>query len=186
MSSFPYEHLDLSTYAPFASSFFAKTTDIFLWVDAVCIDQEHHKERNHQVGQMKRIYENADNVIIWLGPGSHETDTLFKMIQRLDKESAEISRRAPIDTWIARWSDLLYEGSRIPAWQLKMLRDALREVLARKWFERIWVIQEAYSAQTATVSTQYARVSPFRFLRKLGLDVKPDRTRHCIMCPWPY
>ncbi|PNH35245.1 hypothetical protein BJF96_g1375 [Verticillium dahliae] len=135
---------------------------------------------------MKRIYENADNVIIWLGPGSHETDTLFKMIQRLDKESAEISRRAPIDTWIARWSDLLYEGSRIPAWQLNMLRDALRETLARKWFERIWVIQEAYNAKTATVVCGYSAVRSRTFaLMPAAMGIEPLLQQQALLAVMP-
>ncbi|CRK31969.1 hypothetical protein BN1708_005607 [Verticillium longisporum] len=164
----------------------SKTTDILLWVDAVCIDQDHHKERNHQAGQMKRIYENADDVIIWLGLGSHETDILFEMIQWLDKESTEISRRAPIDTWIARWSDLLYEGSRNPAWQLGMLRDALREVLARKWFERVWVIQEAYSAKTATVVCGYSAVRSRAFaLMPAAMGIYPGLHQQALLAAMP-
>lgn len=38
-----------------------------LWVDAVCINQKDHQERNHQVGMMRKIYEKATLVIIWLG-----------------------------------------------------------------------------------------------------------------------
>ncbi|KAM0529603.1 hypothetical protein ACHAPS_001013 [Verticillium nonalfalfae] len=114
----------------------SETTDTLLWVDAVCIDQDHHQERNHQVGQMKLIYENADDVIIWLGLGSHEIDTLFEMIQCLDKESIEISRWAAIETWNARWSSLLHRSGSISAEQFRILREALQEVLARKWFER--------------------------------------------------
>jgi len=38
-----------------------------LWVDALCIDQNDLKERNHQVRQMGRIYHNAKQVLVWLG-----------------------------------------------------------------------------------------------------------------------
>lgn len=38
-----------------------------LWIDAICIDQNNIAERNHQVKQMRSIYENAEKVVIWLG-----------------------------------------------------------------------------------------------------------------------
>lgn len=45
--------------------------DRVLWIDAICIDQDQHtaslKERTHQVGQMRLVYENADRVVAWLG-----------------------------------------------------------------------------------------------------------------------
>ncbi|KAL2060227.1 hypothetical protein VTL71DRAFT_9622 [Oculimacula yallundae] len=38
-----------------------------LWIDALCIDQDNEKERNHQVQRMGQIYERASQVIAWLG-----------------------------------------------------------------------------------------------------------------------
>jgi hypothetical protein len=38
-----------------------------LWVDALCIDQDDTSERNHQVSQMGRIYQNIQYVVAWLG-----------------------------------------------------------------------------------------------------------------------
>ncbi|KAI1128309.1 hypothetical protein F5Y10DRAFT_240706 [Nemania abortiva] len=39
----------------------------YLWVDAICINQEHISERNAQVRVMDEIYRNASYVSIWLG-----------------------------------------------------------------------------------------------------------------------
>ncbi|KAM0279964.1 hypothetical protein ACHAQH_004293 [Verticillium albo-atrum] len=127
------------------------TEDRFLWVDAVCIDQGHHKERNHQVGQMKLIYENADKVVIWLGVGNHETDTLFDMVQQLDKRNSRSSQRASVEAWRMHWAALVEGGGGTQTRPYGVMRDALQGILARPWFERIWVIQEAYSARRATV-----------------------------------
>ena len=43
--------------------------DRILWVDAICINQsdEAIHEKSHQVRQMRKMYEQADRVIIWLG-----------------------------------------------------------------------------------------------------------------------
>lgn len=39
----------------------------YLWVDALCINQENIEERNHQVGLMGNIYRCAEVVLVWLG-----------------------------------------------------------------------------------------------------------------------
>ena len=41
--------------------------DDYLWIDAICIDQENVRERNHQVRLVNQIYSKARQVIIWLG-----------------------------------------------------------------------------------------------------------------------
>jgi hypothetical protein len=39
-----------------------------LWVDAICINQDHLAEKNHQVKNMGSIYWMAERVLVWLGP----------------------------------------------------------------------------------------------------------------------
>lgn len=55
-----------------------------LWVDAICINQRSDKERGHQVGNMRDIYNNATQTLIWLGEASKrrdpETDLPFSTI----------------------------------------------------------------------------------------------------------
>ena len=41
-----------------------------IWIDAICINQTDWDEKNDQVPRMTRIYSNARNVLIWLGPGT--------------------------------------------------------------------------------------------------------------------
>ncbi|ORY11525.1 heterokaryon incompatibility protein-domain-containing protein, partial [Clohesyomyces aquaticus] len=38
-----------------------------LWADAICINQNNIPERSKQVKLMKRVYETAKHVLIWLG-----------------------------------------------------------------------------------------------------------------------
>jgi hypothetical protein len=54
-----------------------------LWIDAVCIDQGHDKEKSHQVQQMGDIYRRAEIVIVWLGTGSEDSDTLMEFLRTL-------------------------------------------------------------------------------------------------------
>jgi len=41
--------------------------DVLIWADAICIDQDSHSERNHQVQLMSRIYSCAACTQLWLG-----------------------------------------------------------------------------------------------------------------------
>lgn len=57
-------------------------TERILCVDALCINQYDTFERNHQVGQMTKIYEQATRVICWIGvdegvefPSAHNIDS---------------------------------------------------------------------------------------------------------------
>lgn len=40
---------------------------MWFWIDALCINQADVSERNHQVQQMAQTYENAQEVVSWLG-----------------------------------------------------------------------------------------------------------------------
>lgn len=48
------------------------THDVFVWADALCINQFDNLERTHQVGLMGQIYKNSAETIIWLGEQSTE------------------------------------------------------------------------------------------------------------------
>jgi len=43
-----------------------------LWIDALCIDQENTRERNHQVRMMADIYRDSQHVITWLDESCYE------------------------------------------------------------------------------------------------------------------
>jgi hypothetical protein len=48
----------------------------FLWVDAICVNQEDLEERSSQVVLMSAIYSSASEVIVWLGPPKEGLDDL--------------------------------------------------------------------------------------------------------------
>lgn len=115
----------------------------YLWIDAVCLDQENEIEKAQQIPLMGRIYEEAKSVFIWLGPENHMTQMAFaffrqanrlpelekgKMAERLAGLGRKMNRDAGLD-WLVSTADFF----------------------DRPWFSRRWVIQEAYSARQATV-----------------------------------
>jgi hypothetical protein len=54
----------------------------YIWIDALCIDQENVDERTRQVSIMDKIYKAGDKVLIWLGEEGHGTQ---KALAKLDQ-----------------------------------------------------------------------------------------------------
>jgi hypothetical protein len=113
-----------------------------LWIDAVCINQKDHKEKNHQVRMMKRIYESAEQVVVWLGEAIEHTGRAFeKLIEAAEytrEPDPEAATKSP--QWIK--DELFGTG----AW------TALMDLFRREWWMRIWVIQEVALAKQTMIA----------------------------------
>jgi hypothetical protein len=64
------------------------TIGAWLWIDALCINQSDVGERNHQVAQMKDIYQGAALVIAWLGEATNADALAFRAL-RHDRQSPD-------------------------------------------------------------------------------------------------
>lgn len=109
---------------------------VFLWIDALCIDQGNDEEKSHQVSMMHRIYTQCDQCAIWLGP-----------LGGIDPSDAEASFE--MLSWIAGYNQT-------PSWlHDKGRRDsaanALKTMVTLPWWNRIWTVQEALLPGRATV-----------------------------------
>lgn len=96
--------------------------DRYLWIDAVCINQSDNREKNHQIPLMKRIYAEADRVLIHLR-------NVFQLDARRFFTALELLQ--PLD---------LPDGQIITS-----------QFLSEPWFSRAWVLQEASAARSALV-----------------------------------
>ena len=56
-------------------------TPRIVWIDAVCIDQSNVAERESQVGLMRKIYQQAIRVVIWLGTSGPKTELAFELVR---------------------------------------------------------------------------------------------------------
>ncbi|KLU81867.1 hypothetical protein MAPG_00948 [Magnaporthiopsis poae ATCC 64411] len=92
-----------------------------LWVDAVCINQNNIGERNQQVAKMAFIYGHALRVVLYLGPD---------MISPLRPSATYPTRR--------RLEELCRKEGLPPIHPDIRFKD----VLKRRYFRRVWVIQE--------------------------------------------
>jgi hypothetical protein len=105
----------------------------YLWIDQVCIDQEHLQERGHQVSLMGRIYSGCSCVIVWVF--SHVQDLSSSPITT-QSTPAKVVSEFPIRSR----EDLLYlmKDPKI----YSMLFGIYRSFFTSPYIGRAWVVQE--------------------------------------------
>jgi hypothetical protein len=99
-------------------------------VDAVCIDQNNPKERNHQVQLMAKIYSKAHRVIVWLGMETEDIEGALENIRLAANE--ELTERS----------------------KKEMNQQTILNLLQRPWFQRIWVREQTLNYSYQTTLTQ--------------------------------
>ena len=52
-----------------------------MMLDAICINQKDTYERNAQVHRMRRIYQKANQVVVWLGPALNRGDIAVRFLK---------------------------------------------------------------------------------------------------------
>jgi hypothetical protein len=104
---------------------------INLWVDNLCINMNDSQERAHQVSKMAQIYRKANNVCVWLGESDESSKLALEFIPKILNLSS--------------LDNELEDESKFKSW------EALRDLMARKWFSRRWIIQEIAFAKSSTI-----------------------------------
>ncbi|KAH7330151.1 heterokaryon incompatibility protein-domain-containing protein [Rhexocercosporidium sp. MPI-PUGE-AT-0058] len=107
----------------------------YLWVDALCINQQDMEEKGHQVALMKDIYAYAKEVVVWLGPDEEDIAAeLFKDIEEVLNSLEASIEESFEDLDGLQW--LHYDGTPSPVMEKLFL------LFKREYFARTWVIQE--------------------------------------------
>ncbi|KAF5983383.1 heterokaryon incompatibility protein het-6 [Fusarium bulbicola] len=119
-----------------------------LWVDALCINQSVHGERNQQVRIMGDIYKSARQVVVWLGDAADDSHLVF---HHLNDETIP---------------DSFHSGSPPP----EDKRCAWIALVKRPWFFRTWVIQEIALAKRAVMMCGEDET----LWRNVEISYKPD------------
>jgi Heterokaryon incompatibility protein (HET) len=107
------------------------TEALCFWADAVCMNQDDDEEKSVQLTLMARIYKEATNVCVWLGPSDVDTECAFKLID-LIRETAD-------------FNDFVEEKTNNEQW------IAFAKLLMKTWFSRRWVVQEISLATKAEI-----------------------------------
>jgi hypothetical protein len=115
-----------------------------IWVDAICINQHNHLDKNHQVALMGRIYAQSHKTLAWIKEESDEVmRRVSDYISRLNKylsSEAEGDHNLDICTGPIRITNhVLREIS--SNWAVEFF-EVLGPLFERPWFTRLWVLQE--------------------------------------------
>jgi hypothetical protein len=145
----------------------------YIWVDAICINQEDLDERAAQVMLMGRIYSSATRVFVWLGNSLAKTERALSLIQSLSEIPEEKYEKMmhlipqPKDTY----KKLGLETVSPRDWQI------ILSFLDRPWFLRVWVLQEYALARFKTVLCGQYRIAwlPLYFVSRMLLTTKWSR-----------
>ena len=111
-----------------------------IWIDAICINQNDDAEKNHQIPLMGEIYNKAARILVWLGTNSIDEDKACAVISLLANGMTVVfdqENEAP-------FPDPSSLG--VPPWYCPVWGD-IGALFARKWFQRLWVMQEVCSAR---------------------------------------
>ncbi|KAF2191187.1 HET-domain-containing protein [Zopfia rhizophila CBS 207.26] len=104
---------------------------LMFWIDALCINQSSLEERSREVKRMKRIYETAKSIVVYLGCELENFDTLQNLMNQLGRASQTgKSTLEFINPW-HRGLDAFQKAAR-----------SIYDLLSRPYWQRLWIIQE--------------------------------------------
>ena len=103
-----------------------------IWIDALCINQADHEEKALQVGFMADIYSNARTTYMWLGAPVYFSNVAMDSIRTI--------KTIPRKSW---------GNARL---------FAVAQLLARPYWTRVWVVQEAFYSRRAIVKCGHDEV----------------------------
>ncbi|KAF3800705.1 Heterokaryon incompatibility protein 6 [Colletotrichum gloeosporioides] len=119
--------------------------DAWFWIDAICINQNDNAERSAQVAIMDKIYTKSYSTVAWIGREKPGLERALEVI---------IDRLMTWDKWL--------DAPGINYWEVNATQDyeplaramagipdlaledwmALESIYGRRWFWRLWVVQE--------------------------------------------
>jgi hypothetical protein len=119
-----------------------------IWIDALCINQDDTSERASQVTIMDQIFQRASYTIVWLGESDNHTlqaMRLVKVLSQIPPDPADEAREKALRAiGISPYSDERIYMDMEP-WQPWMT------LLARRWFSRLWIVQEIVLSKNMVV-----------------------------------
>lgn len=124
----------------------------WLWVDALSINQHDSREKSFQIGNMLKIYQKAQQVVVWLGSQGQHTEVAASTVSALTNENRSWLR----DIWEPALRqtvsiDRLSTKLNIDPADMQHLSHGLDDLLCRQWYTRVWINQEVWSAELISV-----------------------------------
>ncbi|KAK4952143.1 hypothetical protein LTR10_010063 [Elasticomyces elasticus] len=140
-----------------------------LWVDAICIDQEHQEEKAYQIGHMRKIYGEAAQVLVWLGPADTDSSVALWVLRagyryhlriqpltklgalRVDNPCPDSAQEVEDEMVVARFGQLfgmqVRGGYGLPKYPI----EAIANTFSRSYWARGWCWQEFVVPRKVTI-----------------------------------
>ena len=132
-------------------------SDVTLWCDMVCIDQNNLAERGHQVRSMGDVYSQASSVWIWLGEETEASIRAFRLLRNIYgspqflKYTGENSMTWSDDFVLRELPKTYGSVKRKDHEKQKLAMADVFDVLERDYWSRVWILQEVVLAEKAFV-----------------------------------
>jgi hypothetical protein len=107
---------------------------LWIWVDAICINQDDLDERSKQVAIMGQIYSKAYGVCAWLGVGTEKSSETMQELTEIDWEAHYEKAKSG-------------QGFNLADEQL----ESICEWLELAYWSRVWIIQEYALSNRAVI-----------------------------------
>lgn len=102
---------------------------VYIWVDAICINQADNLEKGHQVRDMHLIYRD-NHLFVWLGAPSDSSTQAMDLIDRFWSWNLKPLKEE------SETEDFMRDLTSQAPWK------ALYDLVSRPWFSRRWIVQE--------------------------------------------
>lgn len=138
-------HHNLHVAFPFLAR---RDSQLPIWIDAVCINQVDDDEKSEQISMMRRVYEGASTVWVWLGRGNECSGDLISKLH-------EVGENPMLDrTEMNRAFDLVIDKpnhASLPWLSSDEAWATYKDLLHNAWYRRLWVYQEVAFAKRIRV-----------------------------------
>ena len=112
---------------------------VWLWIDAICINQQDVEEQNAQVKRMKNIYDQSLGCIAWLGPASDDSDKAMDMLKTLAEQ--QVNTTAEGIEYMSKVRSSIVDDKAETSFSVGTWK-AFNDFLCRPYWSRLWIIQE--------------------------------------------
>lgn len=135
-----------------------------LFIDQISINQDDKLEKSHQVRLMRDIYARCSRTVVWLGPATRASRLYFDYAREVCSEGVLSRVMGPrVGTFKHVFDAVMDPAIEVDEEQREDRDDLLdliqrfghrfplqgfADVLDRRWFNRLWIIQEACLAPT--------------------------------------
>lgn len=117
-----------------------------IWIDQICMNQEDEDEIKDQLKVMGKIYEEAHDVVAWLGDPPAGIDNVSACLQQFPTIAKKIELNvAQLGPSFIPTPKTGLPPSNDPVWEIIM------DILHKDWYTRVWTLQEAVLAKRLVV-----------------------------------